>query len=426
MSAPPRVPIAWLTALLLCATPLPAAEPATRLAGVESLAGLKHYHHVEGFRIGGRYDLDDPDAFALGGAGGTTLESLGAGPLRVSWIAVGTPRRNAAGEIVNAVIVSPYYSGDASLTYAFWHEGHALNAFAGGPVVGPGRLIDTDRFYVVFLDALGLWGASKPSDGLGLRFPQYSAYDYVQANYRLLRDRLGIGRVQLATGVSMGAMQSYVWAVMYPDFVEAILPAGGLTELHNVPRWLFDLMDAALKSDPVWRETGGEYYHLPKSEHPNQGMMFAWSLLAHSGMSFAYRNEQPWAQVEKEVFYWEPRGEQGAKLAVRARDFDVIDLLKRNRWWTEDFRLHTELGRVRAKTLILHIANDQWLLGETAERSAAAIEGARLLSQPHPLAHYGVFRLPNLFAEEVAAFIGTLDPLPDAVPALSVSAPTPP
>ena len=81
----------------------------------------------------------------------------------------------------------PYYSGDATDMYEQWVSGTTLS---GGPVIGPGRVIDTDRYYVVLVDPLGLWGASKPSDGLGQKFPQYSYQDMVQATYRLLRDHL--------------------------------------------------------------------------------------------------------------------------------------------------------------------------------------------------------------------------------------------
>ena len=94
--------------------------------------------------------------------------------------------------------------------------GSAGNAFSGGALVGPGLLFDTNRFYVVFVDALGLFGASKPSDGLGRKFPVYSYYDVVHLNYRLLRDHLKVGKVVLATGVSMGATQAYYWGLMYP------------------------------------------------------------------------------------------------------------------------------------------------------------------------------------------------------------------
>ncbi|WP_419658476.1 uncharacterized protein Dvar_73160 [Desulfosarcina variabilis str. Montpellier] len=84
--------------------------------------------------------------------------------------------------------------------YEKWVDGQPGNAFCQGAVIGPGKLIDTDQFFVVLLDAIGLWGASKPSDGLGMRFPQYSYFDMVQASYRLLRDKLNLARIKLATG----------------------------------------------------------------------------------------------------------------------------------------------------------------------------------------------------------------------------------
>ncbi len=143
------------------------------------------------------------------------------------------------------------------------------NAFSGGALVGPGMMFDTNRFYVVFLDALGLWGASKPSDGLGRKFPVYSYYDMVQLNYRLLRDHLKIGHVVLATGVSMGGTQSYYWGLMYPDFVEAVMPIGGASATDGVggpvAAWTFQLAKAALESDPVWIETKGDYYKPPRT-----------------------------------------------------------------------------------------------------------------------------------------------------------------
>ena len=53
--------------------------------------------------------------------------------------------------------------------YEQWVMGTALSGTT--PIIGPGRPIDTDRYYVVMVDPLGTWGASKPSDGLGIKFP---------------------------------------------------------------------------------------------------------------------------------------------------------------------------------------------------------------------------------------------------------------
>lgn len=395
---------AVLFALVLVASAVNAyAEPITRLSGVPELDSLKKYYSLPNFAIGGKYDLGNASTFESGGAGGVTLESLGREPLRLSYIAIGTPERDKDGKIVNAVIISPYYSGDSAFMYFFWYDSQKGNAFAEGSVVGPGKLIDTDKYYVIFLDALGLWGTSKPSDGLGMKFPKYSILDCVQANYRLLKDHLGVAKVKLATGVSMGGIQSYVLAVLHPDFVEAIMPIGGITATDPVSRWLFTLMTAAMQSDPVWQKTKGDYYNLPKEQHPNKGMMFGWSVLGETGYSFDFRVKQPWEEVKKEVFYWEPKGDEGANLISKAKDFDVDDLIFRNQT-LDGYDINDQLGRIKAKTLILHVKNDQWLRYILAEGAASKIKGAKLVGFEHPLAHYAVFRGPNVCKDAVIEF----------------------
>lgn len=376
----------------------------TKTSGIPALDGLKRYHTIPRFRLGGIYSPGHPEDFEYGGAGGVTLESLGAEPLRVACITTGTPERDESGKITNAVVISPYYSGDSTFMYYYWYDGQEGNDFACGAVVGPGKLIDTDRFFVVFLDAVGLWGASKPSDGLGMKFPRYSYFDCVQANYLLLRDGLNIKRARLAAGVSMGAIQSYIWAILHPELVEAILPVGGLTEADSNTRWLFELMTAAIRSDPAWRETRGDYYHLPKEKHPNQGVMFGWSVLLYTGLSFDLRARQPWTEVCKEVFSWEPERNQGKLLIPLAKSYDANDLLLRNHIG-DDFSLTDHLHRIQAPTLILHVANDQWLRLCTAEKAREQIKGARLFSFEHELAHYAVFRAPNILRDCVLTFL---------------------
>jgi homoserine acetyltransferase len=384
-------------------------QAVTASCGVEGLSHLKSFYSIPDFRIGGAYNLDDPSSWESGGAGGTTLESLGQEPLRTACIAVGTPHRDEDGYIDNAVIFSPFYSGDAGLMYFYWYRGQGANDFCGGPVVGPGELIDTDRYYVIFFDALGLWGAGKPSGGLGLKFPQYSLFDCVQANYRMLRDHLKVSRVKLATGVSMGGIQSYLWALLHPGFVEAIMPMGGVTETDANLRWLFRLMSAAIESDPVWRETEGQYYHLPKEKHPCRGVMFGWSILFHSAMSFDYRIQAGWDEVQKEAFAWEFHGKEGALLVPYGRNYDAVDLLYRNRAG-ETLNVTGELHRIRARTLILHVANDHWVRLCMARQAQERIAGARLCSFENSLGHYALFRAPNEFRDTIKAFLE--DPSP--------------
>jgi homoserine O-acetyltransferase len=370
----------------------------------------KRYYTIPNFRIGGKYNLDaNPDTWRNGGDGGTTLESRGSGPLQVAYIATGTPRRNAKGEIINAVIISTFYSGDSTWMYNTWYTKQPANAFSGGEIVGPNLTIDTNKYYVVFLDAIGLWGASKPSHGLGRKFPQYSYMDMVVANYRLLRDHLNVAQVEVATGVSMGATQTWVWGVMYSPsgYVKAIMPIGGTTASDSddpVGQWTFRLGTAAIESDPNWRATNGNYYHLPKEKHPNQGMQMMWSTLQMTGYTFPVRSATPWKNLQREVFYWDPKGDQNATWIARVKNEDAVDYWYRNNAGF-NYNINKELKRIKARTLVVHVDNDQWLLVENARKAAEAVPGAAFATLSDPQAHYGVFRAPNVLRDTIKAFV---------------------
>ena len=382
--------------LLLIATSSAAADSLTRRSSQMQHDGLKKTIEIADFRLGGKYDLSDPSKWENGGEGGVTLESLGAGKLHTAYIAVGTPRRNAAGEITNAVIINSYYSGDSTDMYEQWVKGAALSG--GVPIIGPGRPIDTDRYYVIMVDPLGTWGASKPSDGLGIKFPQYSYYDMVQANYRMLRDGLKVAHAALVTGVSMGGTQTYVWGVMHPEYMGALMPIGGTTQSDAedpVGNWTFQLMTAAIEADPVWQATKGDYYMLPKEKHPMLGVAFGWSVLGLTGYDFAFRTTQSFAAVQPEVFYWDPPNEKaGSSVVTRAKLYDAVDLVWRNRVG-EMHNVNPYLGRIQAETMVMHITNDQWLNFKLAERAVDRVPGAQLIAEESPVAHYGVFSIIN-------------------------------
>ena len=382
--------------ILLVGTAIAVAQPFTRRSSQVQHDGLKKYYEISNFRLGGKYDLNDPAKWEDGGEGGVTLESLGSGKLRTAYVAVGNPRRNAAGEITNAVVINSYYSGDSTDMYEQWVKGAALSG--GVPIIGPGRPIDTDRYYVIMVDPLGTWGASKPSDGLGIKFPQYSYFDMVQANYRMLRDHLKVARVALVAGVSMGGTQTYVWGVLHPEYIGALMPIGGTTQSDAgdpVGNWTFQLMTAAIQSDPVWQSTKGDYYKLPKEKHPLPGMAFGWSVLGLTGYDFGYRTNQSFASVQPEVFYWDPPNEKaGLNVNNRSKMYDAVDLVWRNRVG-ETYNINENLGRIQARTLVMHITNDLWLNFKLAQRAVDRVPGADLISEESPVAHYGVFPIIN-------------------------------
>jgi len=158
-----------------------------------------------------------------------------------------------------------------------------------------------------------------------------------------------------------------------------------------------------MQSDPVWMQTKGDYYRLPKEQHPNKGMMFGWSIIFQTGLTFDFRVKQPWNVVEKEVFFWDPKGAEGANLVQRAKDYDVNDLLFRN-MAGDTFDISEYVPKLKVKTLIIHVKTDQWLRYIHAEEAAKKIPGAKLVGFESPLAHYAVFRAPNAVKDDIVAF----------------------
>ena len=125
--------------------------------------------------------------------------------------------------------------------------------------------------------------SSKPSDGLRMRFPNYDYDDMVEAQRRMLVEGLGVTRLRLLMGTSMGCMHGFVWAEAHPDFVQAMMPMACLpVEIagHNrMWRQRRDRGDPG--SDPAWQ--GGNY-----TTQPVQGLRTAVSLLQVAGFAPLY------------------------------------------------------------------------------------------------------------------------------------------
>jgi homoserine O-acetyltransferase len=125
---------------------------------------------------------------------------------------------------------------------------------------GPGRLVDTTKFYVVAVDALGNGVSSSPSNSTAqprMKFPRFSVRDMANTQHRLLTKVLGIDRVRAVMGISMGGMQAFQWMVSYPDFMERAVSVVGSPRLAPYDLLLWQAQIDAITNDPGWR--GGEY-----------------------------------------------------------------------------------------------------------------------------------------------------------------------
>ena len=96
-------------------------------------------------------------------------------------------------------------------------------AFAG-QLFGPGQPLDAAKYFIIIPDSLGNGRSSKPSNGLKTKFPRYNYDDMVDAQYRLVTEGLGIRRLRLVLGNSMGGMHTWIWGTRYPDAMDALVP----------------------------------------------------------------------------------------------------------------------------------------------------------------------------------------------------------
>ena len=225
--------------------------------------------------------------------------------LRMHVTTLGTPHRNAAGQIDNAVMVLHGTGGSG--------KNFLVPQFAD-ELYGPGQPLDIRRYYVILPDNVGHGGSSKPSNGMRMHFPKYDYADMVEAQHRMLTEALGIRRMRLIMGTSMGCMHSFVWGEVYPDFARALMPlACEPVEIAGLNRMWRQLAINSIEADPAWQ--GGEY----KSE-PMSGLRGAQNLLFVAGAApLLYQAQYP-TRVAASAFAEE-------RVANAVKSLDANDLI---------------------------------------------------------------------------------------------------
>src|SRR3954469_9862009 len=139
-----------------------------------------------------------------------------------------------------------------------------LTANFAGELFGAGQPLDAAQHFIILPDALGHGKSSKPSDGLRMKFPRYNTEDMAVATYRLATEHLGVKRVRLVIGNSMGGMETWILATRYPAFMDIAVPMASLPAEMAGRNWLLRRMiTESIRNDPEWKD--GNYTAQPKS-----------------------------------------------------------------------------------------------------------------------------------------------------------------
>src|SRR5215468_1979726 len=273
--------------------------------------------------------------------------------LRLHYTTVGAP----TGEPV-LILHGTTGSGAGMLTPVF-----------AGELFGPGQPLDASRYYVILPAAVGHGKSSKPSYGLRASFPRYNYDDMVSAQHGLVTEHLGVRRVRLVLGNSMGGMHTWLWAQKYPDFVDIAVPMASLPTEMSGRNWMTRrLIIDAIRNDPEWMN--GNYTKQPRSAQ----FASVFYGIAASGGNQALQKAAPTREKADQLL--------NQRLSAPFRG-DANDLLYQ--WESSgDYNAAADLERIQAALLVINSADDERNPPELGvlEREIKRVKNGRVLLIP--------------------------------------------
>ena len=254
--------------------------------------------------------------------------------LKLHYITLGKPHRNAAGHTDNAVLLLHGTGGNA----------HTLmNPVFSNVLFGPGAPLDITKYFLILPDDIGHGESSKPSDGLHAHFPAYD-YDDMVRSQRMMLDEMKIDHLRLILGTSMGCMQAFVWGETYPGFADALAPFACLpVPIAGRNRIMRYMAIQAVRQDPAWMD--GEY----KTE-PVQGLRTANEILLVMGSSPLQMQKQAPTRALAEQYV-------DRYLAARVASTDANDLIYYFNA-SRNYDPSPRLDRITAPVLWINSADD--------------------------------------------------------------------
>ncbi|MBV9687750.1 MAG: alpha/beta fold hydrolase, partial [Alphaproteobacteria bacterium] len=173
-------------------------------------------------------------------------------------------------------------------------HGTSGNRHSFDATIGPGKTFDTDKNFVITVDAIGGGDSSSPKDGLGQDFPRYTIRDIMAAQHALVTRGLELTTLRAVAGTSMGSFVALEWGVHHPEMVRSLILL--LPSPKSEPNFQLavDLMASVIALDPEWQ--GGRY-----TRNPVEGLRLAGMAYYPWTVSASYLNGLPANQLAKEI-----------------------------------------------------------------------------------------------------------------------------
>ncbi len=255
--------------------------------------------------------------------------------LRLHYMTLGKPARDASGRVTNAVLILHGTGGSGR---------QFLQPQFAGVLYGPGQLQDASRYFIILPDNIGHGKSSKPSDGMHAHFPSYEYDDMVAAQHELLEKGLGVNHLRLILGTSMGCMHSWVWGETYPDFMDALMPLACLpVQIAGRNRMWREMVMEGICRDPEWKS--GEY-----TAEPRAGIQVTvdFLLIAGSAPMLMQSNYPTRAAADKYV------DEYTARASPRLDANDMLYAINSSR----NYDPSAQLEKIKAHVMFVNSADD--------------------------------------------------------------------
>jgi homoserine O-acetyltransferase len=317
---------------------------------------------------------------------GETLPSL-----TLHYRTIGTPRRDSAGVVRNAVMI---LHGTGGTGAAF------LSQTFGGELFGRGQLLDATRYFIILPDGIGHGKSSKPSDGLHARFPKYTYDDMVRAQHAMLVDGLQVNHLRLVLGTSMGAMHCWVWGEMYPDFADGLVPLASVpTQIAGRNRVMRKMIMNSITQDPDWKN--GDY-----TQQPQKGLVGAVNLLMMMTSSPLQWHKTAATRDAADKWYED-------QIKSRVASTDANDMLYQYNA-SRDYDPSANLDKITAPVLAINSADDVVNPPELGLMEALMPKVKRgryiLIPTSDRTRGHGTHSLPAVWGRHLEEFLKTLSP----------------